>query len=619
MGETMSEDSEKLKIISPPSAADRRVSLGGRSRLHRRRKYLTFADAVTLEQAEDELVEETLIPLTISPLVQKSYVVSSDDASEVNRRASFIELFYDLFFVASLLTFTLQHTIVAPLSIVTYVGFFTIIWWVWSSQSFYDVRFETQDVVHRIYKLFQLSVLAFLASYSARFDIFISLPIDSHTVDSHAGTDLTLLPVELAEDGINAFRGIFMTLFVSRIILASQYLLALYHTWHSPLQSALHLSCVIGLYGLSGAMFLIGYFITNIDLQGAQIAKLSLMYFAILFEAFSMLGLAVIFRNKEIGFSMTYLPERWATLTLMIVGEGVIGLLNHLQKVMAGFGFGRNSIIAIVMSVLIVYFVLFIYFDFHQESIRFSNKASYCWALLHYPLHVAILILIEGMNGVMLYMNVGTAVDSLNDADNLFNVLHKYYNYRRGQNLTISAYNISITFDPRLNGTDMSAEDVALFNLSFLTRILQSYSIGVPDEYTTMAMQIVNGTIALNTPSDVDNLVQRAGGSLDEHFEFSSFYLLGAAAGYLFFSAILILIQRYPQNKFAWFGVYARVSLFIVFIIIGCLAAINEQIWLNYISYNWELPTIAIAFAVVVAMDIGGMFFMRRAVKVYAD
>ena len=615
----MSEDSDKMKTISPPSASDRRVSLGAQSRLHHRRKYLTFADAVTLEQAEDELVEETLIPFTISPLIQKSYIVSGDDSSEVGKKASFIELFYDLFFVASLLTFTLQHTIVSPLSVVTYVGFFTIIWWVWSSQSLYDVRFETRDVVHRIYKLFQLSVLAFLASYSARFDIFISLPIDSLTVDSHAGTDLTLLPSELTEDGLNAFRGIFMTLFVSRIILASQYLLALYHTWHSPLQSALHLGCLIGLYALSAAMFLIGYFIVSIDLQGAQIAKVCLMYFAIFFEAFSMLALAVVFRNKEIGFSMTYLPERWATLTLMIVGEGVIGLLNHLQKVMAGFGFGRNSIIAIIMSVLIVYLVLFIYFDFQQESIRFSNKASYCWALLHYPLHVAILILIEGMNGVMLYMNMGTAVDSLNNSDNLFNVLHKYYNYKRGENLTITAYDITITFDPRLNGTDLSAEDAALFNLSFLARILQSYSIGVPDSFETMATQVIDGTIALKTPSDVDNFLEHASESLDEHFEFSSFYLLGAAAGYLLFSAILILIQRYPQNKFAWFGVYARISVLVVFIIIGCLAAINQQIWLNYISYNWELPSIAIAFAIVVAMDIGGMFFMRRAVKVYAD
>ena len=104
-------------------------------------------------------------------------------------------------------------------------------------------------------------------------------------------------------------------------------------------------------------MLLTSYLIVRINTQGAQVTKVALVALAILFEVISLFGLVAGFRKrKEIGFSRTYLPERFGTLTLIVVGEGVIGLLSHLEQVLGGFGFGANSIIAIILSVLIVYF-----------------------------------------------------------------------------------------------------------------------------------------------------------------------------------------------------------------------------------------------------------------------
>jgi hypothetical protein len=90
-------------------------------------------------------------------------------------KASYAELFYDLFFVASLTSFGIKHEITQAQAIASYVAFFTVLWypliqwsdnrWVWTSQMLYDVRFETGDVIHRIFKFCQLILLGILTSF----------------------------------------------------------------------------------------------------------------------------------------------------------------------------------------------------------------------------------------------------------------------------------------------------------------------------------------------------------------------------------------------------------------------------------------------------------------------
>jgi hypothetical protein len=45
-----------------------------------------------------------------------------------HHESSTVELFYDLFFVANLATFTVNHEIVDADSLKNYIGFFTILW-----------------------------------------------------------------------------------------------------------------------------------------------------------------------------------------------------------------------------------------------------------------------------------------------------------------------------------------------------------------------------------------------------------------------------------------------------------------------------------------------------------
>ena len=66
--------------------------------------------------------------------------------------ASTSELFFDLFFVANLATFTAYHYIVDHSSLFAYIGFFAIIWVTWFHTVLYDVRFENDSIWSRLCK-----------------------------------------------------------------------------------------------------------------------------------------------------------------------------------------------------------------------------------------------------------------------------------------------------------------------------------------------------------------------------------------------------------------------------------------------------------------------------------
>ena len=66
--------------------------------------------------------------------------------------ATNLELFYDLFFVANLTTFTDTHEINQTSALKAYAGFFCMLWFLWLQVSLFDVRFGQDSVLERIGK-----------------------------------------------------------------------------------------------------------------------------------------------------------------------------------------------------------------------------------------------------------------------------------------------------------------------------------------------------------------------------------------------------------------------------------------------------------------------------------
>jgi hypothetical protein len=135
-----------------------------------------------------------------------------------HHESSVVELFYDLFFVANLATFTANHEIVdnkckqIPCSVswVTkyhsnYIGFFTILWFTWLETSLFDVRFSSDSVFNRVCKAISFGVMTGFAGCGAIYDT-----------------------THIAEN-VKAFRTMSIILMVSRLTLVAQYAVVLWY------------------------------------------------------------------------------------------------------------------------------------------------------------------------------------------------------------------------------------------------------------------------------------------------------------------------------------------------------------------------------------------------------
>jgi low temperature requirement protein LtrA len=84
--------------------------------------------------------------------------------------ANSVELFFDLFFVANLATFTAYHTISDADYLLAYIGFFGILWATWFQITLHDVRFARDSIYERVCKTAQFIAFVGLALVGASFN-----------------------------------------------------------------------------------------------------------------------------------------------------------------------------------------------------------------------------------------------------------------------------------------------------------------------------------------------------------------------------------------------------------------------------------------------------------------
>ena len=121
-----------------------------------------------------------------------------------------------------------------PQACVSYLLFFTLVWWIWVSQVAYDIRFTKGDWVHRVSVFLQFIVFCALAAFTKDFDIGYKIIVnkdESAAVQTQLQDGLTNEEVNASqyrEDHLplmNA-RGISTVMVFSRLLLLSQYLIS---------------------------------------------------------------------------------------------------------------------------------------------------------------------------------------------------------------------------------------------------------------------------------------------------------------------------------------------------------------------------------------------------------
>ena len=617
--------SKRSSLVSSDELRSSRTSL---SRINKSR-WATFFAPVTEDTATIENRRSKVLPLLLSPLDAKPHLYAhgryegDGELLAEGAKTGLPELFYDLFLIACLVRYTSNHELIEPETIASFILWFSLIWTVWASQSLYDVRFETGDMVHVVAKLVQFSVLASFGAYAANFHVNTGLGGD--VVASFDGQYLMQTTAEIVESEQRALKATAMTYAVSRFLLALQYFLAYFQLRSSGWASRRFFFGQIIALCVSGLLFLTTYFFVASESKGLQIAKLVFWCFGVSVEMLTSWVLAIWRPPRHtVNIIRTHLAERIGTLTLVILGEGVIGLLARLEAVMYGIGWQENSRIAISLSLLIVYLICFVYFDNNtaESDLKQLSAARTClWTWLHYPFHTTMLLVLEGMNTAMLFTNIFNAVPAVGDAATRGPVIASVYPQQGtygNSSFTFGTDGYTVQFNgtnasaPDFLQTQFTSRDASLFLVDYATRVLNDYQFVPPQEL----LDLGNAIIA-NQTSDIATIQTNITQILLQQYDFTTWFLIGASALYFALSAVIILVQAYPTHRYGWIAIYARFMVAVACIVIDHIALLDddEHRWTSFVSNNWLLPTIAIAMGLVICCDLATIYFGNRAFR----
>ncbi|KAL5361729.1 nineteen complex-related protein 2-domain-containing protein [Aspergillus floccosus] len=243
------------------------------------------------------------------------------------------ELFFDLFFIASLSVFTATHEIYNVQALMAYIGFLGMIWFTWLQITLYDIRFARDSIFERICKAIQLAAMVGFASAGTRFTPHIQ------------------------DENLWAFQSLSIFLGGSRVLLGIQYTV----------------STVL--------MFFV--FANPVEVR-PYIWTVWFVLFAL--EMWIITGISYF--TPEIGLQNTHLNVRMGLLTLIIIGEGVIAVTRIVNKTA--------------------------YFDLTPRG-ALGPYFQQIWAQLHFPFHVALILLLEGSQILALTLDMTLKLGDLTE------------------------------------------------------------------------------------------------------------------------------------------------------------------------------------------------------------
>ncbi|KAJ5641491.1 hypothetical protein N7490_005491 [Penicillium lividum] len=289
-----------------------------------------------------------------------------------------IELFFDLFFVANLSTFTATHEINNLNALGSYVGFLGVIWFTWLQVTLFDIRFAQDSVFERTCKALQLAVMIGFAS---------------------AGTRFT---TRVRDENLWAFQSLSLMLAGSRLLLAIQYTITLAFMYRPMKATSKGVAYTAVMFWGVAILYLAMFFAFS---RGHQVPPRIWTVWFVLFgvEMWTVMGVSCGF--PEIGFHETYLNIRMGLLTLIIIGEGIIAVTRIVNKTVRPGGWTKWSFVHILGVTTNVYFLWQVYFDLSPGR-RLGKIAQHIWAQLHFPFHVALILLLEGSQILALTLDV---------------------------------------------------------------------------------------------------------------------------------------------------------------------------------------------------------------------
>jgi low temperature requirement protein LtrA len=266
-------------------------------------------------------------------------------AGEGARRVTWLELFYDLVFVVVISK--LAHHLGAHPDwggVRDFVFLFIPVWWVWTSATYYNERFETYDLSFRLFVLLQMLTVAAMAAS--------------------------------AEYGLDRATTAFALSYVAaRTLIVGLWLRAGYH---NP-----QVRPVTNVYGV-GFSLALSLWLISAFVPPALAWPLRLV--GTLLDVGTPL-LTFSRQSRVFTAAARKLPERFGLFVLIVLGESVIGVINGLGEAKA---LDLAALLRAVTGLSVGFLLWWIYFDYVGRR-EVSSGAGKAWSLagwsyLHLPL-----------------------------------------------------------------------------------------------------------------------------------------------------------------------------------------------------------------------------------------
>ncbi|KAH7104224.1 hypothetical protein BKA62DRAFT_498704 [Auriculariales sp. MPI-PUGE-AT-0066] len=537
--------------------------------------------------------------------VARALRAHDEKAEDATGPPDWLGIFFDLAWTMTFSNLSNGTALTSVISLLNYGIFFSLAWMLWAAQVLYDTKYYSNDWFHRIMLLLQLVTFAALSAFTKDFDAF------NKNIDPHAAPLDEFAAVNYSRKtnlGISAlFAG-------ARLLLVISYIRVLLHLpkYPSARKQRKRLVFQIVAYLASGIIFTVAFFVVKTHFNpSVRPIKLILWGTGLSIEILVYLFVPEV--DGRLLVNVDTMGERISTLTTVILGEGVNGLGQTLILTASTTGFTVRLGGIILTLGLVILFAFLLYFDGLRRSTPSTRRRSRVNVLLHFPLHLAIIVLLQSLNNNLIFISMQDQLDtflaqvSKSGADGSTDSLIKAF-----RNIGIDAQAIveaGIVRQQQANGGQpTSDEDFNELNQMLSARAVLNIFQDFNEVSDEMAVGFSDYIYSYNSSARTDlgtfnpqliGLMQAQLQNLDA----SSLWITLAAGAYLIGIALIALVNAWvPQHRYIWISSLGRAGMGLLVAAVTVLK-VTPSIWTKLHDNGWLPATIAIAFITQFVLD----------------
>ena len=280
---------------------------------------------------------------------------------ESARKVSWLELFFDLIFVAAVAQVAEPlHEHYSLSGVVRFATLFVLIWWAWTGYTVFATRFDVDDGVQRLLTLVQMFVVAAMAAN--------------------------------AEDELHSrsSAGFMAAYAVLRLVLVAQY----FRARHLPDARPLTTRYIVG-HGTAALIWLASAFVP---------APVRYALWATAFVIDLGTPWLALPHTVKVPPNPAHLPERFGLFTLILLGEAVIAVMHGMKSQEEWTLVAASSAFS---GMALLFLVWWWYFDLaaaaserfvrsHRDAVRFN-----IWSYAHFPLYLGLIVTAVGVQRIV--------------------------------------------------------------------------------------------------------------------------------------------------------------------------------------------------------------------------